>query len=159
MSNPQFTLAKIAARDLGAREQPPGSNKGPQIEKFLRATDLDGDGWPWCAAAVSYWVQQWAKLNGWKGKVPRIAGVSQFPVWAQKNGLKCGYAPKTNDIVIFTFSHIGVVENIGPDWVDTIEGNTNDEGSREGYEVARRRRPLTQCRLFISLPPIVTVSA
>jgi hypothetical protein len=151
----QFTLSKIAARDLGACEEPRGSNKGPQIEKFLRATDLDGDGWPWCAAAVSYWVQQWAKRNNWKGRTPRIAGVAQFPVWAKRNGLKCSFSPTVNDIVIFKFSHIGVVESVGPDWIQTIEGNTNDEGSREGFEVARRRRALDQCRLFISLPPVV----
>lgn len=147
-------LAQIAARDLGLGEQPKGSNKGPQIEKFLRATDLDGDGWPWCAAAVSYWVQQWAKLNGWKGRVPRLAAVAQFPVWAAKNGVKCSTKPSVNDIVVFKFSHIGVVAAVGPDWIETIEGNTNDEGSREGFEVARRRRALDQCRLFISLPPV-----
>jgi len=38
--------------------------------------------------------------------------------------------------------HTGIIESKGKGFLITIEGNTNDEGSREGYEVCRRRRDL-----------------
>ena len=40
------------------------------------------------------------------------------------------------------WNHTGIVISTGPDLVQTIEGNTNDGGSREGYEVCRRIRGL-----------------
>ena len=36
--------------------------------------------------------------------------------------------------------HTGIIESIKEDILYTIEGNTNDTGSREGYEVCRRTR-------------------
>jgi hypothetical protein len=156
-------LSKIAATDLGLEEAPRGSNKGPELQKFFKSDDLemDGktDGYPWCAAAVSYWVQQWIAANGVKLRAPRIAAVRLFPEWAKKNGLvTTPDRPRVNDIVVFTFSHIGVVEAVRASGsgevlgIDAIEGNTNGDGSREGFEVARRSRPIEQCRLFIRLP-------
>ena len=32
------------------------------------------------------------------------------------------------------------MEEVGDAWIKTIEGNTNDQGGREGIEVARKRR-------------------
>lgn len=53
-------------------------------------------------------------------------------------------APVPGDIMIMQFAHglghTGIVENVGHTTVTCIEGNTNDDGSREGYEVARRIR-------------------
>jgi len=36
--------------------------------------------------------------------------------------------------------HTGLVLSIAPSAFETIEGNTNDSGDREGYEVCRRTR-------------------
>jgi hypothetical protein len=36
--------------------------------------------------------------------------------------------------------HTGIVLEANNDFYHTIEGNTNDEGSREGYEVCKRIR-------------------
>jgi len=35
--------------------------------------------------------------------------------------------------------------------IHTIEGNTNDTGSREGYEVCRRVRDISKCKGFIRI--------
>jgi hypothetical protein len=151
------TLSQIAAADLDLGESPRGSNRGPELRKFFTADDLeiDGktDGYPWCAAAVSFWTQTWIKESGSNIKPPRIAAVRLFPSWADKNGLVSKVkGPKPNDIVVFTFSHIGIVESVKPDGsFVSIEGNTNDDGSREGYEVARRSREASEARLFITL--------
>jgi hypothetical protein len=38
------------------------------------------------------------------------------------------------------WQHVGIVTATEPDAFHTIEGNTNDDGSREGYEVCERVR-------------------
>ena len=40
----------------------------------------------------------------------------------------------------FDWVHTGIVIGVDGDLIHTIEGNTNDEGSREGFEVCLRRR-------------------
>ena len=40
------------------------------------------------------------------------------------------------------WTHTGIVTALEGSWIHTIEGNTNDEGSREGYEVCKRMRNL-----------------
>jgi len=40
----------------------------------------------------------------------------------------------------FDWVHTGIVIGVEGDWIHTIEGNMNDEGSREGFEVYLRRR-------------------
>lgn len=42
----------------------------------------------------------------------------------------------------WTMGHAGIVEKVEGDVIHTIEGNTNEIGSREGDCVARKRRPL-----------------
>ncbi len=38
------------------------------------------------------------------------------------------------------WTHTGIITGLDDDWMHTIEGNTNDEGAREGFEVCRRMR-------------------
>ncbi|MET0416090.1 MAG: CHAP domain-containing protein, partial [Actinoplanes sp.] len=38
------------------------------------------------------------------------------------------------------WTHTGIVTEVRNDTFDTIEGNTNDAGEREGYEVCARTR-------------------
>ena len=38
------------------------------------------------------------------------------------------------------WTHTGIITEIENDWFLTIDENTNDEGSREGYEVCERKR-------------------
>jgi hypothetical protein len=50
--------------------------------------------------------------------------------------------------------HTGFVERIDGTSIHTIEGNTNDTGSREGYEVCKRIRKMSQIKgyILVSLP-------
>lgn len=52
------TLA-VAASQIGVIESPPGSNRGPQVDVYLRTAGLDPKGhhYSWCAAFV-YWCFQ-----------------------------------------------------------------------------------------------------
>lgn len=64
------------------------------------------------------------------------------------------------DIVTFLpqLSHIGIVakDYDGKGIVHTIEGNTNQSGSREGDGVYRKARILHDCGTFIRIPAIAT---
>lgn len=52
--------------------------------------------------------------------------------------------------------HTGIVEFVDKHGIHTIEGNTNVDGSREGYAVERKVRQLTDKTLvgFIRVPNI-----
>ena len=50
------------------------------------------------------------------------------------------------------FGHTGFVKEIKKGLIITIEGNTNADGSREGFEVASRTRKLSSIKGFIQLP-------
>lgn len=73
------TAADTARRWTGRTERPPGSNEGPAVERFLASVGLEG-GYPWCAAALSYWYDR-AGVEGPKGdrsEVIRSAGAINF---------------------------------------------------------------------------------
>lgn len=164
--DPQGKLAEIAATYIGARET--GNNRAgdnEQMKEIFRADDLviDGktDGYPWCAAFVSLCVQKLCRQSAYYVGLtpPREPAVERFlTIWAEDNGClifkpdNTTIKPIKGDIVVFTFSHIGIVESSEDGAVKTIEGNTNAAGSREGVIVARKRRNLSLVRAFIRLP-------
>lgn len=82
---------------------------------------------------------------------PQTAGACDFENWSEKQDLSIrtkkppGCDIKAGDIVAFTFSHIGLATS-GPDtdgYVSTIEGSTNNDGSREGFGVFTKKRHLS----------------
>jgi len=162
---PGMTLVEIARTQLGVRET--SRNRGPELVKFWDATNYqDGDEnrEPWCAAFVC-WVVMMAGRTDARLKIhplkrPQSAAVKQWVPTALRLGWKVFgprdgmLFPAPGDIVVFTHSHIGIVEDFTGHTVKTIEGNTNDEGSREGFEVARRNRELSECRSFIRIPTV-----
>jgi CHAP domain len=146
---------KIAQTQLGVSEMPVGSNDGPEVRKYLQSVGL-GAGFAWCMAFVYWCVENAAKKNDLKNPLIKTGSVLK-----QYNETNCHKLPKTSrvikpgDVFIMEFKkgqgHTGFVENIKGNVVNTIEGNTNDDGSREGYEVARRQRPLSSFKGFIQL--------
>ncbi|MET1255303.1 peptidoglycan-binding protein [Aliikangiella maris] len=163
---PQAPLAEIAAQYLGVTET--GNNLAGDSEALLaifKADDLTingkTDGYPWCAAFVSFCVQKLVKRSPYFSTIiaPREASVNRFlTIWAKNNSCLIfpanskAFSPQKGDIVVFKFSHIGIVENVNGNTVTTIEGNTNDAGSREGKLVARKNRSKSIIKSFIRLP-------
>ena len=147
------TTLDVAASQVGVMEEPPGSNRGPQVDQYLKAVGLDPvDGsYPWCAAFV-YWSFQQAATRLEKTN-PVIRTASVLDHWN-----KAGRAGTTrvlpDDVqedfslvkpgLIFVMStgagkgHTGLVEGFRDDRLITIEGNTNLSGGREGVGVFRR---------------------
>ena len=146
---PAERIVAIASAEVGVRETK--KNGGPQIEAYQRATWLPPGAWPWCAAFVC-WVL--ARALPGQHELPKTAGAWDFERWCRSvgNWARLRKPPmgdiKAGDIVIFTFSHIGIA--VGePDKkgnVETVEGNTNGEGSREGDGVYRKVRHVSKIR-------------
>jgi hypothetical protein len=152
----QAVLAK-AVTQLGVEEKPRGSNKGPQVDAYLKSVGLNG-GYSWCMAFVYWCVDEVARTGeGMKQcKVnPLIKTGGVLRQWNEVPRERRKTTPEQGDIFIMDFGkgtgHTGFVESVDGDSVHTIEGNTNDEGSREGYEVARRVRKIKTIKGFIRI--------
>jgi len=126
-------IVGIAEKQLGVRERG-GHNAGPQVEAYLRYVGL-GKGHPWCAAFVS-WVHGQAGFaqprSGWS---PSLFPTSRRITTAKPAALLGLYVGSLKRI-----AHVGLVTGVRQDWIESIEGNTNPGGSREGDGVYRRLR-------------------
>lgn len=147
---------RVALSQLGVEEQPRGSNGGPQVGRYLKAVGLR-TGYAWCMAFVYWCVQQAATEKEILNPLVRTGGVLR-----QWNETKCRKIPsrsrnvRPGDIFIMDFGggvgHTGFVVAVQNGILHTIEGNTNDNGSRDGYEVCHRQRSITAVNGFIQLP-------
>jgi len=126
-----------------------GQNMGPWVRYFMDG--YEGNGWPWCAGFNTLIVKQAAKLCGTSTKLPRTYSCDVLGMWAKTNGKFISGSSGNLSIVqpghLFLvqkshndWQHTGIVIEMTPEYCVTIEGNTNDEGSREGYEVCKRTR-------------------
>jgi hypothetical protein len=82
------------------------------------------------------------------------AAVVSWVAWARRAKRLKSDAPERGDLFFFDRpgeTHIGFVTHVEDSTIETIEGNTNSGGSREGFEVARRIREKNSPTGFISL--------
>ncbi len=156
-------LVNIAREEIGTEEDPKHQNTGSSIKKYQDSTSLGGQGWPWCAAFVDWCVQQYAAKDNTKiAHVPRTASAFGLITWGNDNHFSVfnppvkddDRLPRIGDIVVYEFSHTGIVSGDRDSNHDfyAIEGNTNPGGGRDGYEVAERGRNYSSVRKFIRLP-------
>ena len=153
-------MVRLAREEIGVSEVD-GSNCGPRVDEYKAATWLDADkGWPWCAAFICWLVREAIEEEDVKFKRPRTAGAWDFENWAKQqstNGVELRKPTnediKAGDIVVFTFSHIGlaVKDADSSGYVVTIEGNTNGAGSREGGSVLEKKRHVSKIRSRIRI--------
>lgn len=160
---PLHLTALSYARDfVGLRELP--GNRGPGVGYFQRQAGLPA-GTPWCAAFVNGiidiacavhdvespfegtlregYVQDYVDMatsRNWLVPFDRAFPGALFAVYSQSER---------------RFAHIGFVEGVmvgmGEFW--TVEGNTNDDGGREGHSVLRRKRTKATSYVFIEWVP------
>jgi hypothetical protein len=154
------TIVRLAKAEVGV-EEVDGTNCGPRVNLYKAATNLSpSESWPWCAAFVDFIVDQAMRTNGgaFTFKRPTTAGAWDLENWslAQDASIQTKRNPDTDikagDIVIFKFSHVGIaVSNAFKDTmvVDTVEGNTDKAGSREGGGVFSKTRKLSQIKTRI----------
>ena len=135
---PNQRVVATAARYVGVRENPLGSNRGPLIDQWERHWGMLGE--PWCGMYLSavlresgvtdvshpstWIIVQRARENGWTTKVPVPGALVVWPV----NGGR----------------HVEMlVSQASPGVWNTIGGNVSDS-------VQRKVRALTDCTLVVS---------
>jgi peptidoglycan hydrolase-like protein with peptidoglycan-binding domain len=136
-----------------------GDNRGKDVYKYQSSTGLGGTGWPWCAAFVTWCYEQAGLvLNTSAG----FASVYLMEQWARKTGRwkprVSGYVAPAGSILIFTFSHTGIVISGGKSSDATCEGNTssgNAGSQRNGGGVYRRTRSHSIIKGYVVMKEIL----
>lgn len=147
-------VLSVAMSQIGFEEIPRGSNWGKHVEKYLRSVNITGPS-AWCMAFVYWCVDTAAKES--KQINPLFKTGHVLTQWAKVPSKMKVAKPQRGDIFIMDFGggkgHTGFVASVQGDRIMTIEGNSNDEGSREGYEVCRKPggRKISSIKGFIRL--------
>jgi hypothetical protein len=165
-------LLAIAKRDVGQVEVT--RNRAPWIAKYWPTTSYpEGhtNREPYCAAAVCYWLATVGRELAEDGLFRTSFGMTlkQFEVWRCKSARAFDWrdwarkqnlivlpetaTAKPGDIIIFDFSHIGLIEaDLGKAGFATIEANTNASGSRDGDGCWNKTRARNLAQCLIRLP-------
>ncbi len=143
----------VATGEIGTMEAPLGSNRGPKVDLYIRTTGLDPAGhFAWCACFV-YWCFNTAStsmavvnpcfktagvLEAWNGAATVASARRILPAEAQAQPSLI--VPGTQFLLrtSSTAGHTGLIQEVHGNQLTTIEGNTNDNGSRDGIGVFRR---------------------
>jgi hypothetical protein len=141
---------EIAIGQIGNEEHPRGSNWGEPVKTYLKSVSITFPA-AWCMAFVYWCFNEAAKQEKVVNPMHKTGGVlAQY----KYRKAKAVTVPEPGDVFIMDYGgglgHTGIVEKVNTDGtLLTIEGNTNDTGSREGYEVCRRVRPLGKIKAFL----------
>ncbi len=131
-----------------------GQNCGPWVRAYMEGNQ--GCDWPWCAGFACFILRQAADALGKQMPFKRtfscdvlagqalaagkfISGRDIAKGKVQKGSIPPGslFISRRTDN---DWNHTGIAITFHDDHFETIEGNTNDAGDREGYEVCRRIR-------------------
>lgn len=143
----------VAVTQIGVMESPVGSNRGPEVDRYLQSVGIDPaiSPSPWCAAFVHWCFATVSEAQGRSNPCPRTASALQ--IWRLAGMHGCRRISQATAIeepdqvvpgcvfVIDTgggHGHVGLVESQIGGTFQTIEGNTNAAGGREGVGVFRR---------------------
>ncbi len=131
-----------------------GDNLGPWVRLYMKGND--GPSWYWCAGFVFMVLRQASDtldvdmpvLPTFSCDVIAMRGMEE-QCFVPERKVSTGEAGDVKPGAIFLnrrthddWTHTGIVTSIDSETMETIEGNTNDEGSRNGYEVCARTRGL-----------------
>jgi hypothetical protein len=127
-----------------------GQNCGPWVRLYMDGNE--GASWPWCAGFACFCLEQAAETLGVALPITPSFSCDSLAASAKQQGRFLpppGPADRTrigpgslflSRRTSTDWVHTGIVVSVEGDYFRTIEGNTNDEGSREGYEVCARIR-------------------
>jgi len=141
----------IMLSQVGLKEE--GNNHGQAVKLFLKSTGLGG-GYAWCMAFVYWAFEEAAKEMGVANPLIRTAHVLH-----QWNNIDPAHKftkfPQVGDIFIMDFGkgngHTGMVTKVEGQFIHTIEGNTNAQGSRNGDGVYERVRNQSAIKGYIRI--------
>jgi hypothetical protein len=144
------TVVAVARQHL--KEHPvevDGQNSGPWVRLYMDGNQ--GSAYPWCAGFITYVIRSAAAAHGQPAPIGRTYSCDVLGMGAKQKGkfnkrvspanapagsvFLVPHAANVNDWV-----HTGIITGGNGTVFETIEGNTNDSGSREGFEVCERIR-------------------
>lgn len=131
-------MISVAQSQVGYCEEG-GNNRGYHVEKYLRSVGFEG-GYAWCSAFVAWCLNVCVVNHSVTAWSP--TAVSRNVIWERGKG----ETPEAGNVFGIYYNskgrvgHAGFVEKWGKKYAHTIEGNTNEEGSREGDCVLRKYR-------------------
>lgn len=147
LNQKQLKLREVYTKEIGVKEAT-GHNDGPRIKEYLANTGLP-EGNAWCAAFITTCFIE--------AGIPAIRS-AYSPSWFKPQyliyvrGKPNNKTPTTGDVGGIWFQDKGRIAHVlfidewpfGTAFTNTVEGNTNKDGSREGNQVCRKRRPKAQ---------------
>lgn len=136
------TLEEIYLSQVGVREKT-GKNDGPEVEMYLKSVGL-GKGYAWCAA-FTHWCLTEAGYDAKKMTAWSPSAYNKNNIVSSKGTIY--KEPKPGDVFVLYYSNLKRIGHTGffhrkqnDNIYETVEGNTNQAGSREGDGVYRKFR-------------------
>lgn len=157
---PTYDLAsksvEIARTKIGVEEVPRGSNRGPDVDIFLReggGLDPSKGAYAWCASFCSWAIIEAGKALGIQPQFKRSARALGL---LEVNKSLVIDAPTENCIAVMDHGggkgHAFFVTGVNGDNMNTLEGNSDAlTGSRTGGSVVVRTRLASDCAGFIAI--------
>lgn len=137
----QTRLTQIYLSQIGIREKT-GHNDGPQVEAYLKSVGL-GKGYAWCAAFV-HWCLVQAKIPNRINGAAATAHNQSHILWMNR---KLVAEPAPGDVFTLWYNRLNRIghtgfyhQRVNTSVYESIEGNTNEAGSREGDGVYKKYR-------------------
>lgn len=135
--------SKQLPREIG------GQNRGPWVRLYMKGNE--GHEWAWCAGFACFLLQQACKSKQLDLPITPSFSCDSLAASAKERGLFLSERRLDRSVIkpgMFflnrrtstDWTHVGIVIEANEEVFMTIEGNTNDEGRREGYEVCQRIR-------------------
>ena len=144
-------IVERALKDIGIVEEPPGKNRGREIDAYNLAAKVPVGSF-WCASAVAAW---WRDVGL---EVPAYpAGCDEWMKWAKATG-RWSAQPAIGAAVVYgkptDANHIGVIIRIEPVLL-SLEGNTTiGVHDRNGIAVALKRPDLARVLGYVHPRPL-----
>lgn len=148
-------LSQNGVREAGT------TNSGPEVDGYLASVGLP-PGNPWCAAFVHWCVDRGLHQLGLSNPLPRTGYCPDLEHWAASHHVLAG-SPSRGDVFlhfetvdgVYRAAHTGLVRAVNGSVFDTVEGNTNEDGSRQGIGVFTRERTTGPSYKFLQLSKVL----
>ncbi|OFX28205.1 MAG: hypothetical protein A2X08_10510 [Bacteroidetes bacterium GWA2_32_17] len=161
-SNIRELVVDYARQHLRNNPRELAQNSGPWVRSYMDGNE--GKAWAWCMGFVQTILDMAFSTIGKKytSCIPATFGCDEVGnhgilknrLIRNKELRISAEIVKPGDIFLVSktptdWTHTGIITAIEGDSFITIEGNTNDEGSREGYEVCKRNRNFKKEKLDV----------
>jgi hypothetical protein len=149
---------ELARKDIGVTEHPPGSNRGPEVDQYLRDVGLEpaNHAYPWCAAFLSSKIKRAAEAISFLKKFHSSASCHRL---VELNPDLLLSVPEDGCVFVHldtdrarAHDHAGFVETVFPGGIiGSLEGNSDKKGSRTGGSVVENARPPGYSTHFLAI--------